>query len=49
MGENIYKVEPTNGDSKTRICKKFSGCKIYDVTREQKDWITDIKLIIGDL
>ena len=27
------KFEPTTGDSKTRLCKKFSKCKLDDVTR----------------
>ena len=41
--------KPTTGASKTRLRKKFDNCKIYDVNRNPEEWITDIKLLRGDL
>ena len=49
MGGNFRKFDSTTGDSKTIICKKFAKCKLDDATRNPEDWITKIKLIIGDL
>ena len=28
------KFEPTTGASKTRMCKKFAKCELYDITRK---------------
>ena len=45
----LRKFEATTGASKTRLRKKFDNCKIYDVNRNPEEWITDIKLLRGDL
>ena len=43
------KFEPTTGDSNTGLCKKFTKCKLDDVTRNPEEWITELELIRGDL
>ena len=43
------KFEPTIGIYKTRLRNKFSKCKLYDVTINHKEWITEIEIIRGDL
>ena len=36
------------GDLKLRLCKKFVKCKLDDITRNSKEWITNIELIRWD-
>ena len=43
------KFEPTTGASKTTLRNKFYKCELDDVTRNPKEWITDIELLIVDL
>ena len=49
MGENFKKIDPTTGDSKTRIRKKFSKCNLDSITRYPKECLTDIEIIRRDL
>ena len=39
------KFEPTTGDSKTRLLKKLAKYELNDITRNPKEWITDIELL----
>ena len=43
------KLEPTTGDYKISIYKKYFKWKLYEVTRNTKEWITEFKLIRGYL
>ena len=49
MGETLEKIEPTAGVSNTRLRNKFAKGELDDITRDQKYWITGIKLLIGVL
>ena len=35
--------ETTTGAFKTRPCRKFSKSKLYYITRNPEEWITDIE------
>ena len=37
------------GATKTRLCKKFTEIKLYDVIRDTEDQITELELFRGDL
>ena len=41
--------KPMTGETKTRLCKKFFKSKLYVVTREPEDWITELELLRDDL
>ena len=41
--------DPTTGASKTIIRKKFYECELDYVTRKPGEWITEIKILRGDL
>ena len=41
----LRKFEPTKGVSKIGLCNKFSKCKVYDITRNSKEWITEIEIL----
>ena len=41
--------DPSTGAFKTGVLNKFTKCKLYDVTRNPKEWITELKLLRGDL
>ena len=43
------KFEPTTGDYKTRLYKKFAKGELYDVTRNPKKLNTNIEILRGDL
>ena len=43
------KFDPTTGASKTKICDKFANWKLDDVTKKPEEWITELKLLRGDL
>ena len=43
------KIEPTTGDSKTRLHKKFAKYKLDNVTRNPKEWIIELELPRGNL
>ena len=43
------KFEQTTGDSNTRLHQDFSKCRLDYVTRNPKEWITEIKLPRGYL
>ena len=43
------KFEPTTGTSKTKLRKIYAMCKLDDVTRDPKEWITEIELFRVDL
>ena len=45
----LRKFDPTTGASKIRLHNKFSNYKLDDVIRNTKGWITNIKLLRGDL
>ena len=49
MDKLSIKFEPTTGDSKKILHKKFSKYKLYDVTRNPKERITKLELILQDL
>ena len=41
--------DPSTGAFETGVLNKFTKCKLYDVTRNPKEWITELKLLRGDL
>ena len=47
-GLTLKKIDPTTGTSKKRLQNKPAKYKIYDVTRNPEEWITDLKLLRGD-
>ena len=49
MSKKIEKFDPTTGDCKTISQKIFEKCELECVTRYFKEWITNIKLLIGDI
>ena len=44
-GNFLRKFDPTTGDSKKRLCKKFAKCELYDITRYPEEWIINLKLL----
>ena len=54
-GSTLYKWErlneeflPETGSSKTRIWNESAKRKLFYVTRDTEDWITELELFIGD-
>ena len=43
------KFEPNTEASKTRLRKKFAKFKLYDITRNPEEWVTELDLLRGDL
>ena len=41
------KFKPTTGASKTRLHRKFDKYKLYNVTRDPDECITDLEPLIG--
>ena len=41
--------DPTTEASNTILGNKFAECKIYDVIRNPKEWITELELLRIDL
>ena len=42
------KIDPATGVSKTRLHNKFSKYKLHNVTRNPKECINELELLIGD-
>ena len=42
-------IEPATRDSKTRLRNKPAKCERYGVPRYPKEWITNLKIMRGDL
>ena len=48
-GKNLKKISASHKDFKERLWKKFSISQLKDVTRDPKDYIADLELLMGDL
>ena len=49
VGETLREKNPTTGDSNTILQYKVTKCELYNLTRDPKNWITKIKILIWDI
>ena len=48
-GKLENKFDPMTGLSQTGLQKKLAKCELYGITRDSEEWITELKVLRGDL